>query len=153
MIALFRTLAHGLLASFRDRASLQLEIMALRHQFEALNRQNRGRFRLSPIDRAFWSLLYRFWSGCLDALVIVQPDTVVRWHRKGFKLYWTWKSRPRRCGRPKISAEVKGLIRRMSGENALWGAPRIHGELLKLGIEVSQATVSKYMIRYLGPLT
>lgn len=151
MIALLRTLAHGLLSSFRDRACLQLEIMALRHQLEALNRQNRGRLRLSPLDRAFWSLLYRLWSGCLDALVIVQPDTVVRWHRKGFKLYWTWKSRRRRCGRPEISVEVKALIRRMSRENPMWGAPRVHGELLKLGIEIAQATVAKYMARQPKP--
>jgi len=151
MIALLRTIAHGLLSSFRGRASLQLEIMALRHQLEALNRQNRGRVRLSPLDRAFWILLYRLWSGCLGVVVIVQPDTVVRWHRKSFRLYWAWKSRPRRRGRPKISAEVKALIRRMSRENPLWGAPRIHGELLKLGIEVSQATVSKYMIRHPKP--
>jgi len=89
MIALLRTIAQGLLSSFRDRASLQLEIMALRHQLEALNRQNRSRPRFSPLDRTFWSLLYHFWSGCLDSLVIVQPDTVVGWHRKGFKLYWT----------------------------------------------------------------
>jgi len=151
MIVLLHVLAHGLLSSFRDRASLQLEIMALRHQLEALNRQNRGRLRLSPWDRTFWALLYRFWSGCLDALVIVKPDTVVRWHRKNFRLYWDWKSRPRRRGRPEISAEVKALIRRMSRENTLWGAPRIHGELLKLGIEVSQATVSKYMTRHPKP--
>jgi len=151
MIALLRTLAHGLLSSFRDRASLQLEIMALRHQLEALNRQNRGRVRLLPFDRVFWSLLYRVWPGCLDAVVIVKPDTVVRWHRKGFRLYWTRKSKPRRRGRPEISAEVKALIRRMSRENVLWGAPRIHGELLKLGIEVSQATVSKYITRHPKP--
>jgi hypothetical protein len=137
MIALLRALAHGLVSSFRDRASLRLEIMALRHQLEALQRHNRGRVRLSLLDRAFWSLLYRFWSGCLDALVFVMPDTVVRWHRKGFRLYWTWKSRPRRRGRPEISAEVKALIGRMSRENPLWGAPRIHGELLKLGIGIS----------------
>ncbi len=96
-------------------------------------------------------MLYRFWSGCLDAVVIVKPDTVVRWHRKGFRLYWTWKSRPRQRGRPGISAKVKALIRRMSRENPLWGAPRIHGELLKLGIEVSQATFSKYMMRHPKP--
>ena len=151
MIALLRTLTHGLLSCFRDRASLQLEIMALRHQLEALSRQNRRRVRLSPWDRAFWALLYCIWSGCLDAVVIVKPDTVVRWHRKGFRLYWTWKSRPRRRGRPEISAEMKALIRRMSRENPLWGAPRIHGELLKLGFRISQATVSKYMIRHPKP--
>ena len=113
---------------------MQLEIMALRHQLGALQRQNRCRVRLSPLDRAFWSLLYRFWSGCLNTVVIVKPDTVVRWHRKGFRFYWTWKSRPHRRGRPEISAEVRALIRRMSRENPMWGAPRIHGELLKLGI-------------------
>jgi hypothetical protein len=95
---------------------LQLEIMALRHQLEAFYRQNRARVRLLPLDRAFWSLLYRFWPGCLDAVVIVKPDAVVRWHRKGFRLYWTWKSRPRKRGRPEISAEVQALIRRMSRE-------------------------------------
>lgn len=130
---------------------MHLEIMALRHQHGALNRQNRGRVRLSPLDRAFWSVLYRIWSGCLDVVVIVKPDTVVRWHRKGFRLYWAWRSKPRRRGRPAIAAEVKALIRRMSRENPLWGAPRIHGELLKLGIKVSQATVLKYMTRHPKP--
>jgi putative transposase len=151
MIALLRALVHGLVSSFRGRASLQLEIMALRHQLEALQRQNRGRVRLSPLDRACWSLLYRFWPRCLDAIVIVKPDTVVSWHRKGFRLYWTWKSQSRKRGRPETSAEAKMLICRMSRENPLWGAPRIHGELRKLGIEISQATVSRYMIRHPKP--
>ena len=151
MTALPRALAHGLLSSFRDRASLQLEIVALRHQLEVLQRDRRGRIRFSPLDRAFWSLLFRFWSGCVDAVVIVKPDTIVRWHRQGFRFYWTWKSRPRKRGRPRITVEIRELIRRMSRENPMWGAPRIHGELLRLGIEVSQATVSKYMTRHRKP--
>jgi len=151
MRTILRSLIHGILSSFRQRADLQLEIMALRHQLEVLQRGRRTRVSLSQLDRAFWFLLYRFWSGCVEAVVIVKPDTVVRWHRKGFRTYWAWKSRPRRRGRPTISAEVKTLIRRMSRENPLWGAPRIHGELLKLGIDISQATVSKYMIRHPKP--
>jgi len=86
------------------------------------------------------------WSGWRTALVIVKPETVVTWHRQGFRLFWTWKSR-RRTGRPTIASEVRGLIRTMSRENTLWGAPRIHGELLKLGVQVSQATLAKYMAR------
>jgi len=93
-----------------------------------------------------WVLLYRLWPGCLEAMVLVRPATVVHWHRQGFRLFWRWRSR---SGRPSVDREVRDLIRQMSA-NPLWGAPRIHGELLKLGIEVSQATVAKYMVRRRG---
>ena len=102
-------------------------------------------------DRALWSILSRFWADWRNSLIIVQPETVIRWHRKGFKLYWRWKSRPRWPGRQRIPTEVRDLIRSMSQSNPLWGAPRIHGELVKLGISVSQATVSKYMVRHSKP--
>ncbi len=126
-----------LLPSLRDRASLQLELVALRHQIAVLERKRTTRPRLTRIDRFVWVWLYRLWPGCLDIVVIVKPDTVIRWHRMGFRLFWTWKSRPPRRGRPRVPQEVRALIRRMSRENPLWGAPRIHGELLMLGIEIS----------------
>ncbi|HEX9875920.1 MAG TPA: integrase core domain-containing protein [Gammaproteobacteria bacterium] len=128
-----------------------VEVIALRHQLEVLQRESQTPVRLTRFDRIFWVLLYRLRSSCLGAVVVVKPDTVVRWHRKGSRLFWTWKSRPRKRGRPTISADVKALVRRMSRENPLWGAPRIHGELLKLGIGISQTAVSKYMIRHPKP--
>jgi len=130
---------------------LQVEVIALRHQLEVLQRAPRTQVRFTQLDRTFWVLLYRLWSGCLGAVVVVKPDTVVRWHRKGFRTFWAWKSQPRKRGRPTITVDAKALIRRMSRENPFWGAPRIHGELLKLGVDISQAAVSKYMIRYLKP--
>src|SRR6185295_6124843 len=96
-------------------------------------------------DRLLWALLYRLWPQIIDAMVLVRPNTVVEWHRGGFRVYWRWRSR--RLGRPRTSPEIRDLIRRMSQANPLWGAPRIHGELLKLGIKISQATVAKYMSR------
>ncbi len=144
-------LLSAVLPSLRDRAALQLELVALRHQLAVLERKRTTRARLTRIDRLFWVWLYRLWPGCLDVVVIVKPDTVIRWHRRGFRLFWTWRSRPRRRGRPQVPQEVRELIRRMSRENPLWGAPRIHGELLKLGIEISQATVSKVMVRHPRP--
>ncbi len=137
--------------NFRSRAALQLEIIVLRHQLEVLQRTRPTRVRLTRLDRMFWLFLYRLWPRCLDAVVIVKPETVIAWHRKGFRAFWAWKSRPRRRGRPPVPAEVRTLIRRMTRENPLWGAPRVHGELLKLGIEISQAAVSKYMIRHPKP--
>jgi putative transposase len=100
-----------------------------------------------PIDRLLWVWLYRLWPRCLEAMVLVKPATVIHWHRQGFRLYWRWRLR---SGRPSVDREVRKLIREMSSANPLWGAPRIHGELLKLGIEISQATVAKYMIRRRG---
>ena len=142
---------HGLFSSFRTRMELQLEVAALRHQVEVLRRDQRSRVRLTRLDRALWVLLYRLWSRCLDAMMIVKPETVVRWHRLGFRAFWSWKSRRRGPGRPSIPSDIKNLIKRISRDNVLWGAPRIHGELLKLGIEISQAAVSKYMIHRSRP--
>jgi len=136
----------ALLSAFISRESLILENAALRHQVEVLQR-NCSRPVLRWRDRAFWDVLSCLWPNWRRALYIVQPETVVSWHRQGFRLYWRWKSRYRWPGRPRVSQEVRDLIRRMSTANPLWGAPRIHGELQKLGIEVSQATVSKYMVK------
>ena len=136
------TLLFSLRDCFRARAVLQTEILALRHQLLILQRSNRGhRLRLSWADRVLWVWLSRLWNDWRSALLIVKPETVIAWHRKGFRLYWRWKSWHRE-GRPSLSLEVRNLIRQMSLANPLWGAPRIHGELLKIGIEVSQATVA-----------
>ena len=135
----------------KSRAQPQLEILALRHQLSVLQRQQNRRPRLTSFDRVFWIWLYRLWPDCLDALAIMKPETVVRWHREGFRKYWRWKSRVRGPGRPAVSPQIRNLIRRMSQENPLWGAPRIHGELLKLGIGISQASVSKYILRHPRP--
>jgi len=130
----------------RSRVALHLEVLALRHQLQVLQRSRPRRVRLANADRWLWAWLSRSWSGWRTALVIVKPETVIAWHRQGFRVFWTWKSR--RCiGRPPVAADVRALIRRMAQKNPLWGAPRIHGELLKLGLEVSQATVAKYMPR------
>ena len=128
---------------FRSRASLELKLIALQHQLAVLRRQRPGRPQLSSLDRLLWVLLYRIWPQIIDAMVLVKPATVVQWHREGFRLYWRWRSR--RPGRPKIGTEIRALIRRMSRANPLWGAPRIHGELLKLSITISQATVGRWM--------
>ena len=128
---------------FRSRASLEIKLMAVRHQLAVLRRQRPGRPQLSSLDRLLWVWLYRIWPQVTDAMVLVKPVTVVQWHRKGFRFYWRWRSR--RPGRPKIGTEIRALIRRMSRANPLWGAPRIHGELLKLGIKISQATVGRWM--------
>src|SRR5205823_811461 len=115
-----------------------------------LQRSRRQQLRLTRADRVLWVWLSRIWSGWRTTIVLVKPATVIAWHRKGFRLFWTWKSR-RRLGRPSVSAELRSLIQRMSDANPLWGAPRVHGELLKLGIDVSQATVAKYMSRRRRP--
>ena len=143
MVTILSALVSLLSFRVRSRASLELELVALRHQVTVLRRQRPGRLRLFCADRLLWVWLYRIWPQALNAMVLVKPATVVQWHRKGFRLYWRWRSR--RLGRPKMSVENRDLIRRMSLANPLWGAPRIHGELLKLGIEVSQATVGRYM--------
>ncbi len=138
-------------SGLRSRAALQVENAALRHQLAVLQRQTRGRPQLRTIDRLFWTWLYRLWPGWRHALVIVTPDTVVRWHRQGFQLYWRWKSRPRGPGRPRVSRAVQALIRQMCHANPTWGAPRIHGELLKLGIEIAETTVAHYLVRRRPP--
>ena len=147
MITLILT---GLLRGVRTHRALVLENLALRHQLAVLQR-TAPRPRLRTSDRLFWVLLSRLWRGWADAVSIVQPETVIRWQRAGFKLFWTWKSRRNGPGRPAVAPEVRALIRRMSRANPLWGAPRIHGELQKLGIEISQATVSKYLVRHRTP--
>ena len=124
---------------FRSRAGLELELVALRHQVAVLRRQRKGRVRLFSTDRLLWVWLYRIWPQALNAMVLVKPATVIQRHRKGFRLYWRWRSRSRASGRPKLCTATRNLIRQMRRANQLWGAPRIHGELLKLGIEISQA--------------
>jgi transposase InsO family protein len=140
----------GLLRGVRTQRSLVFENLALRHQLAVLQR-TAPRPRLRTSDRLFWVLLSRLWRGWTDAISVVQPATVIRWQRTGFKLVWTWKSRRNGPGRPAVALEVRALIRRMSTANPLWGAPRIHGELQKLGIEISQAAVSKYLGRRSKP--
>ena len=134
----------------RSRAALHLEVLALRHQLEVLQRSQPRRLRLVQADRWLWTWLSRVWTAWRTALVIVKPETVMAWHRRGFRFVWTWKSR-RRTGRPTAPADLRALIRTMSQTNPFWGAPRIHGELLKLGMDVSQATVAKYMVRRRQP--
>ena len=145
MITILSALLSLLSFRLRSRASLELEVVALRHQVAVLRRQRSGRLRLFCADRLLWVWLYRIWPRALHAMVLVKPATVVQWHRRGFRLYWRWQSRSRQIGRPKTSTEIRQLIRQMSMANPIWGAPRIHGELLILGIEVSQATVGRYM--------
>jgi hypothetical protein len=135
---------------FRSRAALEAELLVLRHQINVLRRACPKKHSLVSIDRLILASVCRLFPAVYDALAIVRPDTVIRWHRKGFKLYWRWKSR-RRCSRPIVPLETRNLIRQMSIENPLWGAPRIHGELLKLGIDVSQTSVAKYMVRRRAP--
>ena len=135
----------------RSRASLHLEILALRQQLAMVANRDNKRHRFRPSERIFWVWLYRLWPTCLRTLAIFKPDTLVRWHRKGFPLYWTWKSRRRGGGRPAIDPKVRKLIRTISQNTIGWGAPRIHGELKMLGIQISESTVAKYMIRYRNP--
>jgi transposase InsO family protein len=131
---------------FRSRASLEAEILVLRHQLNVLRRKLPRRLIFSGFDKVVFAGLYALVPSILDALKIVKPDTVIRWHRAGFRAYWRWKSRCR-GGRPTTAAEIRRLIHEMSIANPLWGAPRIHGELLKLGIDVGQTTVAKYMAK------
>ncbi len=132
----------------KSRLTMALGIIALRHQLDVLQRNKRP--HLKPSDRALWAVLCRVLPDWRRHLTIVQPDTVVGWHRSGWRLYWRWRCRSVR-GRPKVSAEVRTLIRKMSSQNRLWGAPRIHGELLKLGYDICQTTIAKYMVRNPGP--
>src|SRR3979409_2547351 len=150
MSDLCRLIWCALIGLFRSRAALETENFVLRHQLNVLRRKSPNRVTLSSIDRLLLVGLYRLAPGVLDALKIIRPEMLMRWHRAGFRAYWRWKSRPR-GGRPKTAADIRRLIREMSVANPLWGAPRIHGELLKLGIDVGQTTVAKYMARRRRP--
>ena len=134
----------------RSRVMLEAEIWTLRQQINVLRRTAPKKLSFCAVDRMIFVGLYRLFPKICDALAIVKPDTLVRWHRAGFRSYWRWKSR-RRGGRPIVPVEIRRLIREMSIANRLWGAPRIHGELLKLGIDIGQTSVAKYMARRRGP--
>src|SRR6267154_4498750 len=146
MIAFLSLFLHILVSPFKTQARLEAEISVLRHQLNVLRRQAPLKPRLTVADRLIFVWLYRLFPSVLSAISVIEPKTVIRWHRMGFRLYWCWKSRSR-GGRPQIPGEIRHLIREMSLANRLWGAPRIHGELLKLGIEVAQSTVAKYMAK------
>ena len=150
MSDLCRLIWYALIGLFRSRAALEAENLVLRHQLNVLRRKCPKRVALSSIDRLLLVGLYRLAPGVLEALRIIRPETLMRWHRAGFRAYWRWKYRPR-GGRPRTAAEIRYLIHVMSIANPLWGAPRIHGELLKLGIDVGQTTVAKYMARRRRP--
>jgi transposase InsO family protein len=150
MIALLCFFLTLFASPFKSKRRLEAENAALRHQLFVLQRRVRGRVQLTSGDRLFLVILYRWFPSVLKAITIIRPETLVRWHRAGFRRYWRWKS----CsfgGRPQIAANLRSLIRRMSAENPLWGAPRIHGELLKLGFEVAQSSVANYMVKRSGP--
>src|SRR5580704_14750369 len=136
-------------SKLKSRARLEAENMVLRQQVIVLSRKARSRVRLRNIDRLIFVWLSRMFPSILDAITVVKPETVIRWHRRGFRAYWRWRSR-QRGGRPRINREICVLIRRMNKENPLWGEPRIHSELLMLGIEVAESTVARYMIRRHG---
>jgi transposase InsO family protein len=135
----------------KTRAALRIENIALRHQIGVLQRSAKKRVLVNSSDRLLWVWLSRVWPDWRSALVIVKPETVIAWHRNGFRLFWTWKVHHGKPGRPAVPKEVRDLIRTMSHENALWGAPRIHGELLKLGIDIGETSVSKYLPRRRKP--
>src|SRR5712664_1215808 len=150
MIALVCFVVAVLASPFKSKIRLEAENAALRHQLVVLRRKLKGRARLTSNDRWFFVQLYRWFPSILPAVMIIRPETLVRWHRAGFRRYWRWQSR-RRGGRPPIEAELRALIRQMSTENLLWGAPRIHGELLKLGFELAQSSVARYMVEHRAP--
>jgi putative transposase len=143
-------LAVATATAFKSRTALQLENLALRHQFAVLRRSVK-RPKLTSLDRLMWTWLCDAWSDWRSFLVIVKPETVIGWHRKGFRLFWTWKVRGGQPGRPTVPKEIRRLIRTISRENPLWGAPRIHGELLKLGIDIGETSAGKYMVRRRKP--
>src|SRR3979411_3175806 len=141
----------GILASrFKARATLEAENLVLRQQLNVLRRRTPKRPHLNNTDRFLFVWLYGWFPSVLETVAIVRPETIIRWHRAGFRAYWRWRSR-NRVGRPKVSAELRTLIGERSRANALWDAPRIHGELLKLGFEVAQSTVARYMCRHSRP--
>ena len=139
-----------LASPFKSKSRLEAENAVLRHQLIVLRRKVQGRVRLTNNDRWFLIQVYRWVPSISQVLTIIRPETLVRWHRAGFRYYWRWKSRLR-GGRPQIETDLRALIRQISIKNPLWGAPRIHGELLKLGFEVAQSSVAKYMVKRRGP--
>jgi hypothetical protein len=150
MIELFCFVLTVQASPFKSKVGLEAENAVLRHQLNVVRRRLHGHVRLTNHDRWFLIQPYRWVPSILQGLTIIRPETLVRWHRAGFLSYRRWKSRPL-GGRPQIDTELRALIRRMSMENPLWGAPRIHGELLKLGFEVAQSSVAKYMVKRRGP--
>lgn len=150
MTELCRLIWCALVGLFRSRASLEAEILVLRHQLNVLRRKSPKRPTLNNLDRLIFARLYGMAPNVRSALAIIKPETVIRWHRAGLRSYWRWKSKSL-GGRPKMSADIRRLIRDISLANPLWGAPRIHGELLKLGIDVGQTTVARYMARSRRP--
>ncbi len=150
MFALLRFFLALFSSLFKSKSRLEAENAALRCQLIALQRKVRGRVHFTNSDRLFLIQLYRWFPSVLKVITIIRPETIVRWHRAGFRRYWRWKSRSL-GGRPPIEADLRALIRRMSVDNPLWGAPRIHGELLKLGFEVAQSSIAKYMVKRHGP--
>src|ERR1700680_3611752 len=150
MIALIWFVLAVLASPFKSKSSLEAENAVLRHQLIVLRRRVRSRAQPTNNDRWFLVRMYRWFPSILKVVTIAQPETLVRWQRAGFRRYWRWKSNSR-GGRPRIEIELRALIRQMSTENQLWGAPRIHGELLKLGFSVAQSTVAKYMAKRRGP--
>ncbi len=147
LLCLFLTL---FASPFKSKSRLEAENAALRHQLIVLQRRVSGRVQLANGDRLFLVMLYRWFPSTLKAITIIRPETLVRWHRAGFRRYWRWKSRSL-GGRPQVDADLRALIRRMSADNPLWRAPRIHGELLKLGFEVAESSVAKYMVKRSWP--
>ena len=150
MTSILRVLGMFVADMFKSRLRLEAENLFLRHQLNIALRHAPPRLRVRGIDRVLLIWMTRLWPSLLGAVKVVQPETILRWHRAGFKVFWRWKSR-NRVGRPKIDRGLRDLIQRMSKENPLWGASRIHGELLMLGFEVAQSTVSRYMVRRRNP--
>ena len=149
-LAMLTAPAAALSSLVKTRAALQLENLALRHQLGVLHRSVK-KPKLTPFDRLLWAWLCGVWADWRSALIVVKPATVIAWHRKGFRLFWTWKVRHGQPGRPSVPKDVRELIRLMSRANPTWGAPRIHGELLKLGMNIGETSVSKYMDRHRKP--
>ena len=150
MVALIFLFLNLVASLFKSKSRLEAENAALRHQLIVLQRKIRGRVHFTNSDRLLFIQLYRWCPSVLKAMMVIRPETLVRWHRAGFRRYWRWKSRSA-GGRPQIHAELRALIWRMSVDNRLWGAPHIHGELLKLGFVVAQSTIAKYMAKRGNP--
>jgi len=145
MLSLLCFVVAVLASPFKSKSRLEAENAVLRQQLIILRRKVPSRVRLKNSDRWFLIQLYRSFPSILQVVTIIRPETLVRWHRAGFRCYWRWKSRAR-AGRPQIETDLRALIKQMSIENPLWGAPRIHGELLKLGFDVARSSVAKYMV-------